>query len=282
MKKILEKKKNYTFRDLDTTGSLLYTQLPSPVFKHSRDRYHWYLVLSFQHPIIEILPLWQLSHVYHFWWQHSASVYECGLIDLVLDNWVVPFSFFAIINSTAVHIYLFLSRYRMSELWVYSFSSRHKTAPCKQSPEWTLSYQEEGSLLRTVFTGFQSAHALWPSPVTAARLPEDQWWAYRRLHRHIGGIPFLSHHSRQHTLPKASVYSMEERLPLSVWEPNWSSESPRTQGSWLHSQGAQNSREQERVWKELGTREAVTSPIPGFWLELGLISGPVLSSRTGS
>ena len=55
---------------------------------------------------------------------------------------------------------------------------------------------------------------------------------------------------------------MEESLPLSVWEPNWSSESPRTQGSWLHSQGVQSSREQERVWKELGAREGVTSPHP--------------------
>lgn len=36
------------------------------------------------------------------------------------------------------------------------------------------------------------------------------------LHRHIGGIPFLGHHSRRHTLPEAPVYSMEERLPPSV------------------------------------------------------------------
>ena len=56
MKKILEKKKNYALHDLDITGSFLYTQLPSPVFMRSRCRYHWYLVLSFQHLIIEIVP----------------------------------------------------------------------------------------------------------------------------------------------------------------------------------------------------------------------------------
>lgn len=88
--------------------------------------------------------------------------------------------------------------------------------PCNQSPEWTLCYQEEGRLLKTVYTWFQSAHAQWPSPVTAARLPKDQLWACHRLYWHTGGVPFLSHHSRQHTLPEASVYSAEERLPLPV------------------------------------------------------------------
>ena len=69
----------------------------------------------------------------------------------------------------------------------------------------------------------------------------------------VDGTPFLKH---QFTLWKKGF------LCQSMWERNWSLESPRAQGSWLHSQGSQSSREQERVWKELGTRAGVTSPHP--------------------
>ena len=74
----------------------------------------------------------------------------------------------------------------------------------------------------------------------------------------VDGTPFLKH---QFTLWKKGF------LCQSMWERNWSLESPRAQGSWLHSQGSQSSREQERVWKELGTRAGVTSPHP--WMLIG-------------
>lgn len=56
-------------------------------------------------------------------------------------------------------------------------------------------------------------------------------------------------------------------LCQSVWELNWSSGAPRAQGSWLHSQCTQSSREQERVWKDLRTRAGVTSLHP--WILIG-------------
>lgn len=75
----------------------------------------------------------------------------------------------------------------------------------------------------------------------------------------VDSTPFLKHH--QFTLRKTGF------LCQSVWELNWSSESPRAQGSWLHSEGTQSSEEQERVWKDLGTRAGVTSPHP--WILIG-------------
>lgn len=108
----------------------------------------------------------------------------------------------------------------------------------------------------------------WPSPVTAARLPKDSYelatgFTDTREIFHssvttVDSTPFLK---PQFTLRKKGF------LCQSVWEPNWSSGAPRAQGSWLHSQRTQRSREQERVWKDLGTRAGVTSPHP--WILIG-------------
>lgn len=55
-----------TLTQLFSTYSFLYTELRGLVFMGSRCRYHWYLALFFQHPVIEFCHIGICLHIYHF------------------------------------------------------------------------------------------------------------------------------------------------------------------------------------------------------------------------